>query len=64
MHAEKIIMLETIWAIFTLAATIWVIYDVMTQNTKISGTMKIIWVVLALFTSILGAAAYYFIGRK
>lgn len=41
-----------------------VIYDVVTQNTRSSEVMKMVWTMLALFFGIFGAAAYYFIGRK
>lgn len=57
-------VLEQIWGIVTLLATIWVIYDVFTNNRRLSTMMKIIWVVAALLFNVLGAIAYYFIGKK
>lgn len=57
-------VLEEIWGIVTLLATIWVIYDVFTNNRRLSTMMKIIWVLAALLFGILGAIAYYFIGKK
>lgn len=57
-------VLEEIWGIITLLATIWVIYDVFTNNRRLSTMMKIIWVLAALLFGILGAIAYYFIGKK
>jgi len=57
-------VLEQIWGIVTLLATIWVIYDVLTNNRRLSTMMKIIWVVAALLFGVLGAIAYYFIGKK
>ncbi|WP_462272547.1 PLDc N-terminal domain-containing protein [Methanohalophilus sp.] len=57
-------VLEEIWGIVTLLATIWVIYDVLTNNRRLSTMMKIIWVVAALLFGVLGAIAYYFIGKK
>lgn len=57
-------VLEQIWGIVTLLATIWVIYDVFTNNRRLSTMMKIIWVVAALLFGVLGAIAYYFIGKK
>ncbi|RXG35243.1 hypothetical protein CI957_267 [Methanohalophilus sp. WG1-DM] len=35
-------VLEEIWGIVTLLATIWVIYDVFTNNRRLSTIMKII----------------------
>ncbi|WP_440952390.1 PLDc N-terminal domain-containing protein [Methanococcoides sp. FTZ1] len=57
-------MLETIWGIIVLASVIWVIYDVVTQNKRLSGAMKVLWIIAALLFGIIGAAAYYFLGRK
>ncbi|ATU08835.1 PLDc N-terminal domain-containing protein [Methanohalophilus portucalensis] len=57
-------VLEQIWGIVTLLATIWVIYDVFTNNRRLSTMMKIIWIVAALLFGVLGAIAYYFIGKK
>ena len=57
-------VLEEIWGIVTLLATIWVIYDVLTNNRRLSTMMKVIWVVAALLFGVLGAIAYYFIGKK
>jgi len=57
-------MLETIWGLIVLASVIWVIYDVVTQNQRLSGGMKVVWILAALLFGILGAAAYYFLGRK
>ncbi|APH39575.1 PLDc N-terminal domain-containing protein [Methanohalophilus halophilus] len=57
-------VLEEIWGIVTLLATIWVIYDVFTNNRMLSTMMKIIWVLAALLFGVLGAIAYYFIGKK
>ncbi|MGM0771779.1 MAG: PLDc N-terminal domain-containing protein [Halobacteriota archaeon] len=57
-------MLETIWGLIVLASVIWVIYDVVTQNQRLSGGMKVLWILSALIFGILGAIAYYFLGRK
>jgi len=57
-------MLETIWGLIVLASVIWVIYDVVTQNRRLSDGMKVVWILAALLFGILGAAAYYFLGRK
>ena len=57
-------MLGTIWGILVLIAVIWVIYDVLTQNKGLSTGWKIIWILLALIFGIIGAIAYYFLGRN
>lgn len=57
-------MLEAIWGLLVLLSVIWVIYDVVTQNKRLSGAMKVVWILVALVFGILGAAVYYFVGRK
>lgn len=57
-------MIESIWGLLVLLSVIWVIYDVVTQNQRLSGAMKVVWILVALVFGILGAAVYYFVGRK
>ncbi|AGB50520.1 hypothetical protein Metho_2369 [Methanomethylovorans hollandica DSM 15978] len=57
-------MIETIWGFIVLISVIWVLYDVLTQNKSLSTLMKIVWILAALIFGILGAIAYYFLGRK
>ncbi len=57
-------MLEAIWGLLVLLSVIWVIYDVVTQNKRLSDVMKVVWILVALVFGILGAAVYYFVGRK
>ncbi|MBP2030431.1 hypothetical protein J2755_001365 [Methanohalophilus levihalophilus] len=57
-------LLTTIWGLIVLASVLWVIYDVLTQNKGLSTLMKIVWILVALLFGVLGAIAYYFIGRK
>lgn len=47
-----------------LICAVWVIYDVLTNNKRLSQGAKIIWIVLALIGNILTAIAYYFIEKK
>ncbi len=54
----------TIVGIVAVLAAIWVIYDVIVHNKKLSDGMKVLWIVLALFFSIITAIVYYFIGRS
>ncbi|WMW25192.1 PLDc N-terminal domain-containing protein [Methanolobus sediminis] len=57
-------MLGTIWGLIVLISVIWVIYDVVTQNKGLTPIMKVVWILAALIFGILGAIAYYFLGRK
>jgi hypothetical protein len=57
-------LVSTIIEIIALICAIWVIYDVLANNKKLSTVMKIIWVVCAILFSIITAIVYYFIGRK
>ena len=53
-----------ILGIIALIAAIWVIYDVLVNNRGLSDGMKVLWVVCAIFFSIITAIIYYLIGRK
>ncbi len=55
---------STVIGIIALLCAIWVIYDVLAKNKKLSTTAKIVWIVCALLFSIITAIVYYFIGRK
>lgn len=57
-------LLTTIWGLIVLVSVLWVIYDVLTQNQRLSTLMKVVWILAVLLFGILGAIAYYFIGRK
>lgn len=57
-------LLTTIWGLIALASVFWVIYDVLIQNPRLSNVMKAVWIIVALLFGMLGAIAYYFLGRK
>ncbi|MCS3924309.1 PLDc N-terminal domain-containing protein [Methanosalsum natronophilum] len=57
-------MLSTIWSLIVLFSVIWVVYDVLTQNTGLKPIMKVVWILAALLFGIIGAIAYYFLGKK
>jgi len=57
-------LLTTIWGLIALASVFWVIYDALTQNPRLSNVMKAVWIIVALLFGMLGAIAYYFLGRK
>ena len=53
-----------ILGVVAIIAAIWVIYDVLVNNKRLSDGMKVLWVVLAVFFSIITAIIYYLIGRN
>jgi hypothetical protein len=53
----------TILGIVALICAIWVIYDVLINNKRLSEGMKVLWVLMALFFSIITAVIYYLVGR-
>ena len=54
-------MLETIIGIIGLISAIWVIYDVLTNNKKLSTVKKVIWIIFAILFSILTAIIYFLV---
>ena len=55
---------NTVLGILAVLAAIWVIYDVLANNKRLSDGMKIVWIILAVLFSIITAIVYYFIGRN
>ena len=47
-----------------LLALVWVIYDVTTKQTRMSGIEKVLWIVLTFLFTILGALVYYLIVKR
>jgi len=64
MEVRKMAMWGGILGIVAILCAIWVIYDVLMNNKKLRQTEKLIWIVCAVFFSIITAIVYYFIGRK
>ena len=56
--------LGTILGIIALICAVWVIYDVLVNNRRISTGMKVLWIVCAIVFSILTAIVYYLVGRN
>jgi len=54
-------MITTILSIIALAALIWVIYDIFTNNKKLSTGKKILWIVCAVLFNILTAIIYFLV---
>ena len=53
-----------LFGILGLIAAIWVIYDVLANNKRLSDGMKAVWIILAVFFSIITAIIYYLVGRN
>lgn len=51
-------------SIIALACAIWVIYDVLAVNKKLSTGMKVLWIILALLFSIITAIIYYLVQKR
>lgn len=52
-----------LWIVAIIAA-VWVIYDVLTNNRRLSDGMKVFWIVFAIIFSIITAIIYYLVGRN
>ena len=50
--------------VIAVIAAVWVIYDVMINNKRLSDGMKVLWIVCAVLFSIGTAIVYYLIGRN
>jgi hypothetical protein len=55
---------EKIVYIIAVLCAILVIYDVWTNQKKLSTGMKVLWTVLAIVFSIITAIVYYFVKKK
>ncbi len=47
--------------VVALLLAIWVIYDVLAVNKKLSTGLKVLWIVLALFFNIITAIVYFLV---
>ncbi len=57
-------ILSIIIYLIVLACAIWVIYDVLAKNKKLSTGMKVLWIVLALLFSVISAIVYYLVYKR
>ena len=55
---------DWLFGVVALIAIIWVIYDVLVNNKRLSEGMKVLWVVCAILFNIITAIIYYFVGRE
>lgn len=54
----------TLFWILGLILAIWVIFDVLTVQKKMSTNEKIVWIVLAVVFSIITGIVYYFVKKR
>ncbi len=47
-----------------IIAAVWVIYDVWSQNTRLTDTEKLIWTICAIFFSVITAIIYYITQKR
>ncbi len=57
-------MLYRIGSLLALIAFIWVTYDVLANQKKMSGGKKALWIILAFFFSIITAIVYYLVQKR
>jgi len=59
-------MINNILGLISLICGVWVIYDVLAVNKKLSTGMKVLWIFLVLLPgiNIITAIVYYFIEKK
>ena len=57
-------LLNTVLYILAIICAIWVIYDVLANNKKLSTGMKVLWIVCAVLFSIITAIVYYLIYKR
>ena len=56
--------MENILYLVALAAAVWVIYDVLAKQKGMSTLFKVLWIVGAVFFSVLTAIVYFFVLKK
>ena len=57
-------VLSQILGIVAIICAVWVIYDVLAVNKKLSSGMKVVWIIAALLFSIVTAVVYYFLNKR
>ena len=50
--------------VIALICAVWVIYDVLVNNKRLSDGMKLLWIICAIIFSIITAIVYYLVGRN
>jgi hypothetical protein len=52
---------NNILSILWVASTVWVIYDIFTNNQKLKYSLKVLWTILAIVFGLFTAIVYIFI---
>ena len=50
--------------VIAVLAAVWVIYDIIVNNKRLSDGMKVLWAVCAVLFSIITAVIYFLVGRN
>ena len=50
--------------VIAVLAAVWVIYDIIVNNKRLSDGMKVLWIVCAVLFSIITAIVYYLVSRN
>lgn len=54
---------NTILGLIGLACAVWVIYDVVVNQKRMKTLHKVLWIIAAIFFSIITAIVYYFVNK-
>jgi hypothetical protein len=57
-------ILGTILSLLAIVCAVWVIYDVLVNNKRLSTGLKVVWIVCALIFSIITAIVYYLVYKS
>lgn len=57
-------ILSTVLYVLGIICAVWVIYDVLAVNKKLTGGMKVLWIILAILFSIITAVVYYLVYKR
>ncbi len=57
-------MFGNIIGLIAFIAAVWVIYDVIVNKKKMSTPKKLVWILCAVFFSIITAIVYFFVEKK
>jgi len=61
---DEMALLQTVLYVVAVLCAIWVIYDVLTKNKRLSTGLKVLWIVCAILFSIITAIVYYFVYKR
>jgi prolipoprotein diacylglyceryltransferase len=56
--------MSSLYYLIAILSAIWVIYDVATEQRYMSNANKLLWILSALFFSVITAIIYYFMVKR